>query len=116
MSIRAKKSVRGRIQRIRNNRTIRIVVIRSNRHIGAQLVTREGKTLTTVSTNSPLLRKEFPRGKSKLAAVAVGKELIKWAKTKEIAMDHLCFDRSGFIYHGLIKALADSARESGAQF
>ena len=115
-SLRAKKAVRSKIKRIRNDRDYRIVVFRSNQHIGAQLVTSEGKTITTISTKTPDIRKTFPKGKSKESAKAIGKALVEKAASMNIKMDQLCFDRSGFIYHGLIRELAEGARESGGLF
>jgi large subunit ribosomal protein L18 len=113
---RAKRAVRGRIKRIRNDRDVRIVVFRSNQHVGGQLVSSDGKTLTTISTKTPDIRKAFPLGKSKISARAVGKALVEKAASLNIKMDQLCFDRSGFIYHGLVREIAEGARESGGLF
>jgi len=90
----------------------RLVVHRSNRGIEAQLVDDvEGKTLAYASHIG--VRKGFKGTKSEQAAL-VGKQLAAAAKTAGI--ESVVFDRSGYLYHGRVKALAEGAREGGLIF
>jgi large subunit ribosomal protein L18 len=90
----------------------RLVVHRSNRGIEAQLVDDvEGKTLAYASHIG--VRKGFKGTKSEQAA-EVGKQLAAAAKTAGI--ESVVFDRSGYLYHGRVKALAEGAREGGLIF
>ncbi|MFN8437983.1 MAG: 50S ribosomal protein L18 [Cytophagales bacterium] len=88
----------------------RLTVFRSNEHIYVQLIDDlAGKTLFSASS------KKLAEGLSKTqASVEVGKEIAKLASANGIAK--VVFDRNGYLYHGRIKALADSAREGGLQF
>ena len=92
----------------------RLVVFRSNSNIYAQLIDDEqGHTLA--SSSSLLLSKDGSSGGfNRDTAMLVGKDLA--GKAKEKAIHQAVFDRSGYIYHGKIKALADGAREGGLQF
>ena len=87
-----------------------LTVFRSARHIYAQLVDVDGKTITTVSTRN--LANESTG--SVEAAKKVGAEIAKQAKERQI--DRVVFNRNGFLFHGRVKALADAAREAGLQF
>ncbi len=87
-----------------------LTVFRSARHIYAQLVDIDGKTITTVSTR-PL--GGVPTGNVE-AAKKVGVEIAKQAKERQI--ERVVFNRNGFLFHGRVKALADAAREAGLQF
>ena len=90
----------------------RLVVFRSNRGIEAQLVDDvEGKTLAAASWLK--LKKGFKGNKTQQAA-EVGKLLAQSAKQAEI--EEAVFDRGGYLYHGRVKALAESAREGGLKF
>jgi large subunit ribosomal protein L18 len=71
-------------------------------------------TLTAASSLDADLRKEVKNGSNIAAAKAVGKMVAKRAMDKGI--NAVLFDRSGYIYHGRIKALADAAREAGLKF
>lgn len=93
----------------------RLVVFRSLRHVYAQLIDdSQGKTVASAST----VEKGFGEGLSHLAnrgaGRAVGKVLAERAKEKGI--DSVVFDRAGFQYHGVVKELADAAREAGLKF
>jgi large subunit ribosomal protein L18 len=72
------------------------------------------KTVVHVSTLSKDVRGEIKNGGNKEAAAYVGKIVALKAKEKDIS--NVVFDRSGFLYHGRVKALADSARENGLNF
>jgi large subunit ribosomal protein L18 len=90
----------------------RLVVFRSNRGIEAQLVDDEsGRTLASASWLA--LKKSFKGDKSAQAA-EVGKALA--AAAKQAGIEACVFDRAGYLYHGRVKALADSAREGGLSF
>ena len=90
----------------------RLAVSKSNKNIIAQIIDdTKGETLVYVST----LDKEIKTKKAnKDAAKEVGALVAKKAKTKKIKT--VVFDRGGFIYHGVVKELAESAREAGLEF
>ena len=89
----------------------RLCVYRSNKHIEAQIID-DVKRVTLVSASSTSLKLE--NGSNIEAATKVGAELAKKAKAKKITK--VVFDRSGYIYHGRVKALAEAAREGGLEF
>jgi len=93
----------------------RLSVYRSLRHIYAQLIDdAAGKVLTGCSTLTPEIR-EAVKGKKKAeAAVKVGEFIAQLAAKKKIT--GVAFDRSGYRYHGRVKALADAARKGGLKF
>ena len=93
----------------------RLSVFRSSKHIYAQVIDdTKGQTLISASTVEKQMREgERPENKT-AAAVAVGKEVARRAKDKGIGS--VVFDRNGYKYHGRVKALSDSARESGLEF
>lgn len=91
----------------------RLTVFRSARHIYAQLVSPEGRTLGTVSTRSKNLGGEGSVTGVE-AAKRVGAAIAELARDKQI--ERVTFNRNGFLYHGRVKALADAAREAGLQF
>jgi large subunit ribosomal protein L18 len=93
----------------------RLSVFRSDKHITAQLVDDyAGKTLAYVSTVKADVRGDLKNGGNVAAAKKVGAAIA--AKAKEIGITKVAFDRGGRMYHGRIKALADSAREAGLKF
>lgn len=93
----------------------RLAVRRSGKHIYAQLVDDSvGRSLAFTSTLDPVLRDTLT-GKTKTErSKAVGKRIAEIAKEKGI--ERVAFDRGGNIYHGRIRALAESAREAGLNF
>ena len=101
--------------RIREVGTDRISVHRTPRHIYAQII-RAGtaEVICSASTLDKQLRAEVANGGNKDAAVAVGTLLAERAKAAGITT--VAFDRSGFRYHGRVKALADAARAGGLEF
>ena len=110
--VRRSRKTRARIAEQRANR---LVVSRSNCHIYAQIVAPSGdKILTSASTLEGDVRKDLKNGGNKAAAAVVGKRIAE--KAKELGIDAVAFDRSGFKYHGRVKALADAAREGGLKF
>ena len=89
----------------------RLCVYRSNKNIEAQLID-DVKGVTLVSSSSMSLKLE--NGSNIEAAGKVGEDLAKKALAKKIKK--VVFDRSGYIYHGRVKALAEAAREAGLEF
>jgi large subunit ribosomal protein L18 len=98
---------------MRELRTVRLSVNRTPRHIYAQLISPDGDSvLATAST----LDKSLRGGKTGNveAAAMVGTLIAERAKTAGVTA--VAFDRSGYKYHGRVKALADAAREGGLEF
>jgi large subunit ribosomal protein L18 len=90
-------------------------VHRTPRHIYAQIIAAEGdRVLASASTLDGEVRKEVGKTGNTDAAAAVGKMVAERAKAAGIT--RVAFDRSGFKYHGRVKALADAARENGLEF
>ena len=111
---RLRRAKKARSNMRRRNAT-RLTVHRTPAHIYAQII--EGSGGTTVASASSVdqgLRAELKNGGNTDAAVAVGKLIAERAKDKGV--DAVAFDRSGFKYHGRVKALADAAREAGLKF
>ena len=92
----------------------RLTVHRTNSHIYAQVITDAGKVLAAASTNEADLRKDLANGGNAKAAAAVGKRIAE--KAVAAGVSEVAFDRSGFAYHGRVKALAEAAREAGLKF
>ena len=94
---------------------VRLAVHRTNQHIYAQVLSNDGsKVLAAASTVEKDVRGQVPNGGNKAAAVAVGKRIAE--KAREKGIEAVAFDRSGYKYHGRVKALADAAREAGLKF
>ena len=112
----------GRIRRaaqtrhkIRELATVRLAVHRTNSHIYAQVYSADGaKVLASASTAEKDVRTQLPNGGDCDAAAAVGKRIAD--KAKKLGIERVAFDRSGYKYHGRVKALADAAREAGLKF
>lgn len=93
----------------------RLTVHRTPRHIYAQIMTHDSsKVLASASTVDPEVRKAVESTGNVSAAEAVGKAVAE--RAKKAGITDVAFDRSGFRYHGRVKALADAARENGLQF
>lgn len=91
----------------------RLAVHRSNKHIYAQIIDdTRAVTMVASATIEPSL--EISNGGNIAAAKEVGRILAERARSAGI--ESVVFDRGGFLYHGRIAALADSAREAGLQF
>ena len=101
--------------RIAKQGVARLAVFRSNQHIYASVISGEGdKVLASASTAEKEVRESLANGGTVAAATAVGKRIAE--KAKAAGIDKVAFDRSGFAYHGRVKALAEAAREAGLQF
>jgi large subunit ribosomal protein L18 len=98
--------------KIRELRVPRLSVHRTSQHIYAQIIAADSATvLASAATTQPALRKSLKHTGNIEAAQAIGKTIAENAKSAGI--ERVAFDRSGFRYHGRIKALADAARENG---
>jgi len=98
--------------KIRRAGDVRLSVHRTNQHVYAQIIEAEtANVIASASTLDAAVKKEVSNGGNKAAAAAVGKRIAELAKEKGV--ERLVFDRSGFRYHGRVKALADAAREAG---
>ncbi len=116
LQLRTRRKVR---QRFKISRIIcskyRLVIHRTNRHIYAQILDSNGSnTLVSVSSLSSTIKDKNLGFGNKESAFWVGKLLAIEASKKHIS--DVVFDRSGFLYHGRVKALADGAREEGLRF
>jgi len=101
--------------RIALQRVARLTVFRSNLHIYAQVLSEDGaKVLAAASTAEKSVREQCSNGGNVAAATIVGKLIAE--KAKAAGVEKVAFDRSGFAYHGRVKALAEAAREAGLQF
>jgi large subunit ribosomal protein L18 len=101
--------------KIRELGRARLCIHRSPRHIYAQIIDGNGdKVLASASTLDRELRKDLKATGNTEAAAVIGKAVAERAKAAGISA--VAFDRSGFKYHGRVKALADAARESGLEF
>ena len=115
-------STQSRLRRARQTRAkiaelkvVRLAVYRSNCHIYAQVIDGSGgNVLTSASTLEPEVRKLLSNGGTIDAAAMIGKRIAE--KAKNIGIETVAFDRSGFKYHGRVKALAEAAREHGLKF
>jgi large subunit ribosomal protein L18 len=110
--IRRSKKTRAKIRELGVDR---LTIFRTPRHTYAQIISGEtGKVVATASTLSKDLKDEVKYTGNVDAAVAVGKAIAE--KAKAAGIESVAFDRSGFKYHGRVKALADAAREHGLKF
>ena len=104
--------------RIATQGVARLTVNRTNLHIYASVISGDGaKVVATASTAEAEVRKELGgsgKGGTVSAAQAIGKRVAE--KARAAGIEKVAFDRSGFAYHGRVKALADAAREAGLQF
>jgi large subunit ribosomal protein L18 len=110
---RLRRAVQARAK-IRELRALRLSVHRTSQHIYAQIFDRDSKVLAVASTVQKSVREGLKGTSNATAAAAVGKAIAEKAKAAVITA--VAFDRSGYKYHGRVKALADAAREHGLQF
>jgi len=102
-------------RRIAELRAVRLTVHRTNCHIYAQVIDASGaKVLASASSAEKDMRQSLARGGNVAAAAEVGKRIAQ--KAKQLGIEAIAFDRSGYRYHGRIKALAEAARENGLKF
>lgn len=111
---------RGRRARakIAELKAYRLSVHRTNSHIYANLISPDARILASSSSLEPAVRQQLAgesgKGGNVNAAMLVGKNVAE--KAIEAGVTQVAFDRSGFRYHGRVKALADAAREAGLKF
>jgi large subunit ribosomal protein L18 len=111
---RLRRALRGRVK-IRELAALRLSVHRTPQHIYAQILAADGGTvLVAASTVQKEVRGDMKSTGNVEAAKVVGRVIAERAKAKGI--EKVAFDRSGFMYHGRVKALAEAAREAGLQF
>lgn len=101
--------------RIKELGMARLCIFRTPRHIYAQVIAPNGeKVLASASTLDKQLKTKIKSSGNIAAAQAIGKVIAERAKAAGV--EKVAFDRSGFKFHGRVKALADAAREHGLQF
>jgi large subunit ribosomal protein L18 len=101
--------------KIRELAVHRLCINRSNNHVYAQIISPcNQKTLAAASSLEKVVKDQVKHGGNKAAAALVGKLVAE--RAKEAGISKVAFDRSGFKYHGCVKALADAAREVGIEF
>jgi large subunit ribosomal protein L18 len=110
---RLRRATRSRAK-IRELKALRLSEHRTAQHIYAQIFDAESRVLAAASTVQKTVREGVKYTGNSDAAAAVGKAIAEAAKAKGIT--EVAFDRSGYKYHGRVKALADAAREHGLQF
>lgn len=111
---RARRAKRTRCK-IRSLEATRLCVNKTGQHMYAQITTPAGdKTLVSASTLDKEIRDTLKATSNAEAAKEVGKLIAKRALAAGVKA--VAFDRSGFAYHGRVKALADAARETGLEF
>lgn len=112
IQLRQRKRIAGTVERPR------LSVFRSASHIYAQVIDdMSGKTLVAASSVEPSVRAGFAgevRGSNLKGAEAIGLTIA--ARSLEKGITRVVFDRSGFLYHGRIRAVADAARKAGLEF
>ncbi len=110
--LRRARKARAKISDLEVNR---LSVHRTPQHIYAQVIGPDGGTiLAAASTLEKEVRKGVKSGGNVEAAAVIGARIAE--KAKAAGIDTVAFDRSGFRYHGRVKALADAAREAGLKF
>jgi large subunit ribosomal protein L18 len=111
---RRKARVRRAIRKAANGRP-RLSVFRSSKQIYAQIIDDEkGRTVVAASTLEKDLKGKLKTGADVAAAKEVGRLVAE--RAVQAGVKQVIFDRSGYLYHGRVKALADAARESGLDF
>jgi len=108
--LRRAKRARAKISELRINR---LCVYRSPRHIYAQIISPTGNAVIASASTVEKDSKKGATGNIE-AAVKVGTLIAE--RAKKAGIEEVAFDRSGYAYHGRVKALADAAREGGLQF
>jgi large subunit ribosomal protein L18 len=112
--VRLRRARRARAK-IRELSVHRLSIHRTPRHIYAQVIGPDGGTVLAIaSTVQQPVRESLKRTGNVTAATAVGKAIAE--KAKAAGVTRVAFDRSGFRFHGRVKALADAAREAGLEF
>ena len=110
--LRRARKTRAKIAELKS---VRLSVLRTNCHIYAQVISACGSmVLASASSLEKDVRKDLTNGGNVGAAAVIGKLIAE--RALKAGVDQVAFDRSGFQYHGRIKALAEAAREAGLKF
>jgi large subunit ribosomal protein L18 len=113
--LRRARQTRAKIAELKVNR---LAVHRTNLHIYASIISPESEVLASASTAEAEVRAELAgkpgKGGNAAAAALVGKRVAE--KALKAGIETVAFDRSGFRYHGRVKAVAEAAREAGLKF
>ena len=110
--IRRSRKTRAKIRELGIDR---LTIYRTPRHTYAQVISGQtGQVVATASTLEKNIKGDIKYSGNVDAAVAVGKSIAE--KAKKAGVESVAFDRSGYKYHGRVKALADAAREHGLKF
>jgi len=110
--LRRARQARAKIAELKVNR---LAVHRTNTHIYANVISPDSKVLASASTLEAEVRQQVGGNGGNIAAASlVGKRVAEMALKAGVA--EVAFDRSGFRYHGRVKALAEAAREAGLKF
>ncbi len=109
--LRRARKTRAKIAELKVNR---LVVIRTNSHIYASVISAEGNNVLAAASTVQAALRANGNGSTVDAAKAVGTAIAE--KAKAAGVTQVAFDRSGFQFHGRVKALAEAAREAGLQF
>lgn len=110
---RLRRAKRARAK-IRELGATRLTIHRTPRHIYAQVIDAAGQVVASATTLQKDIKGSLKYTGNVEAAAAVGKAVAERAAAKGVS--EVAFDRSGFQYHGRVKALADAAREAGLKF
>ena len=101
--------------RIRRQGVLRLCVFKSPRHFYAQIIDQTvGQVVVSAATIEPDFKTQLANGGNIDAAVKLGARLAD--KARDVGVIEVAFDRSGYKYHGRVKAMADAAREGGLKF
>ena len=109
--VRRAKATRVKIAQLK---AVRLTVHRSNAHIYAQVIDPGSKVLASASTSEKEVRAAVKNGGNVKAAAEIGKRIAE--RAKQAGVTQVAFDRSGYRFHGRVKALAEAAREAGLKF
>jgi len=113
-SQRLRRARRAR-SRIREQGVARLTIHRTPRHIYAQVIDARGERVVATASTVQRDVREAVKGTGNVeAASLVGRRIAE--KASDAGVTEVAFDRSGFRFHGRVKALADAARENGLQF
>ncbi len=110
--VRRARATRAKIAQLK---AVRLTVHRSNSHIYAQVIDSSGmKILASASTIEAAVRAAMKNGGNVNAAAEIGRRIAE--RAKQLGIAEVAFDRSGYKFHGRVKALAQAAREAGLKF
>ena len=111
-SIRRNNRIRFKLKKVSSRK--RLSIFKSNNHLHVQVINdEEGTTLASVSTLEKIFKNKKIDNKKKIAE-EIGKEIAK--RSLEKGIKSVAFDKGRYKYHGIIKILADSARNAGLEF